>query len=406
MNWWEGFRIARRALWVNRLRSFLTMLGIVVGVASVIAMVALGSGAKAQVEEQIRSFGANVLVIEPIAGQSGGGARLGTLTEPDARGIAGLPPVRAAAPSVRGHAQIVRGNRNWSTTVNGTTVDYFVVRDWPLSAGRQFSSKEESSADKVVLIGHTVAQELFQGGNPIGAEVRILNAPFQVIGVLAAKGQSGAGTNQDDVVFVPISTAKRRLFGGGDDGDRQSVAYILAKIVSEEKVGPAVAQIQALLRQHHRLGSDRDSDFIVINPAEAMALRNATTTTFAWLLASIASVSLLVGGISIMNIMLVSVTERTREVGIRLAMGARRKDIRTQFLMEAITLCLLGGLIGLVLGAGIAIAAGRLAGWPIFIGLNAPVLAIVFSASVGLFFGWYPASRAARLEPVEALRHE
>ncbi|WP_108605687.1 ABC transporter permease [Aminobacter sp. MSH1] len=215
---------------MNKLRSFLTMLGIVVGVASVIAMVALGSGARAQVDEQIRSFGANVLVIEPIAGRSGG-VRLAsgsspTLTELDARGIAGLSLVRASAPSVRGRAQIVHRNRNWSTTVNGTTVDYFVARDWPLSAGRHFSTKEESSSDKVVLVGHTIARELFQGENPVGAEIRILNAPFQVIGVLAAKGQSGVGTNQDDVVFVPISTAKRRLFGGGDVVDRQSVAYI------------------------------------------------------------------------------------------------------------------------------------------------------------------------------------
>ena len=410
MNWWEGFRIAYRALWVNKLRSFLTMLGIIVGVASVIAMVAIGSGAQTQIAEAIRSLGANVLMIEPGASQDRGarsasGSRL-TLTEPDARAIADLPSVRVTAPSVRGRAQIVHGNRNWNTIVNGTTSDYFLTREWPVSVGRYFSGEEERSAGKVALIGQIVARELFPREDPVGGEIRILNTPFKVIGVLAEKGRSGAGINQDDIAFIPISAAKLRLPGGASEVNRQSVAYVLVKAKSEETMQSTIAQIEALLRQRHRLGPDRGNDFIITNPAEAMAVQNATTKTFAWLLASVASVSLLVGGISIMNIMLVSVTERTREIGVRLAVGARRRDVRNQFLLEAVTLCLFGGFIGLLVGTGIATVTAQVAGWPIFIGLDAVLSAIAFSAAVGIFFGWYPARKAARLEPMEALRNE
>jgi putative ABC transport system permease protein len=300
----------------------------------------------------------------------------------------------------------VRGAKNWNTTVNGTTADYFVVRDWALSAGRHFSRGEEDGGGKVAVVGATVAKQLFGTEDVGGGQIRIASVPFEVVGVLAEKGPSGAGQNQDDIVFVPLSTAKLRLMGGASEVNRESVAYILVKAVSDEAVGAATAQIEGLLRQRHRLESGADADFQVNNPAAAMAAQRASTTTIAWLLAAIASVSLVVGGISIMNIMLVSVTERTREIGLRLAVGARRRDIRNQFLTEAVTLCVLGGLIGLALGTGAAWAVAKLAGWPIFLGTDAVAFAVLFAASIGIFFGYYPARKAARLEPVEALRSE
>ncbi len=410
MNWFESFRTARRALRANKLRSFLTMLGIIVGVASVITMVAVGSGAQTQIAEQIRTLGANVLMVQPYAAREGGarsaaGSRH-TLTESDAAAIARLPSVRASAPSVRGSVQIVSGNRNWNTTLNGTTAQMFVIREWPLAAGRYFSVREEEQAGRAAVIGETVARELFGARDPVGQEIRVLNTPFEVVGVLAAKGVSGAGRDQDDIVFVPISTAKLRLIGSASAATREAVAYILVKANSDGLMERARLEIEGLLRQRHRLGVDRENDFTVTIPSETMALQHASTRTFAWLLAAVASVSLIVGGISIMNIMLVSVTERTREIGLRLALGARRRDVRNQFLMEAITLCLLGGVIGLALGIGAAILIADLAGWPIFVGPDAVLFAILFAGGIGVFFGWYPARKAARLEPVEALRVE
>jgi len=408
---WEAFGIALRSLRANKMRSFLTMLGIIIGVASVITMVAVGAGAQTRVAEQIRSLGANVLMVVPGAAQEGGvrkesGTRH-TLTESDAAAIGTqIPQVRAAAPSIRANHQIVHGGKNWNTTVNGTTADYFVVRDWALSAGRHFSGVEEQGGGKVALIGATVAKQLFDKADPVGGQIRISSVPFEVIGVLAGKGPSGAGQNQDDIIFIPISTAKLRLMGSASEVNREAVAYILVKAISDEVMASATGQIEGLLRQRHRIGADTDSDFQVNNPAAAMAAQSASTTTIAWLLAAIASVSLVVGGISIMNIMLVSVTERTREIGLRLAVGARRRDIRNQFLTEAVTLCVLGGLIGLSLGIGAAWAVARLAGWPIFLGTDAIAFAVLFAASIGIFFGYYPARKAARLEPIEALRSE
>ncbi|MEA2859602.1 MAG: putative transport system permease protein [Methylobacteriaceae bacterium] len=406
----ESFGIALRSLRANKMRSFLTMLGIIIGVASVITMVAVGAGAQTQVAEQIRSLGANVLMVIPGAARDGGARKESgsrhTLTESDANAIASLPQVQAAAPSIRGAQQIVRSGKNWNTTANGTTADYFVIRDWALSTGRQFSAADEQGAGKVALVGATVAKQLFEKDDPVGGEIRISSVPFQVIGVLADKGPSGAGQNQDDIIFVPISTAKLRLMGGASEVNREAVAYILAKAISDEAMAAAQTQIEALLRQRHRIGSDDESDFQVSNPAAAMAAQRASTTTIAWLLAAIASVSLVVGGISIMNIMLVSVTERTREIGLRLAVGARRRDIRNQFLTEAVTLCILGGFIGLALGAAAAGAVASLAQWPIFLGIDAAVFAVLFAAGIGVFFGYYPARKAARLEPIEALRAE
>jgi len=408
---WEAFGIALRSLRANKMRSFLTMLGIIIGVASVITMVAVGAGAQTRVAEQIRSLGANVLMIVPGAAREGGvrkesGTRH-TLTESDAIAIGSqIPQVQAAAPSIRANHQIVHGGKNWNTTVNGTTADYFVVRDWALSSGRHFSGDEERGGAKVALIGATVAKQLFDQSDPIGGQIRISSVPFDVIGVLGEKGPSGAGQNQDDIIFIPISTAKLRLMGSASEVNREAVSYILVKAISDEAMTTATDQIEGLLRQRHRIGADADSDFQVNNPAAAMAAQRASTTTIAWLLAAIASVSLVVGGISIMNIMLVSVTERTREIGLRLAVGARRRDIRNQFLTEAVTLCVLGGLVGLGLGVGAAWAVARLAGWPIFLGTEAIAFAVLFAASIGIFFGYYPARKAARLEPVEALRSE
>jgi putative ABC transport system permease protein len=406
----ESFGIALRSLRANKMRSFLTMLGIIIGVASVITMIAVGAGAQTQVAEQIRSLGANVLMIVPGAARDGGvrkesGSRH-TLTESDARAVASLPQVQAAAPSIRGAQQIVRGAKNWNTTVNGTTTDYFVIRDWALGGGRLFSRAEEQGGGKVVIIGSTVAKQLFEKDDAIGGEIRISNVPFEVVGLLAEKGPSGAGENQDNIVFVPISTAKLRLMGSASEVNREAVAYILVKAISDEVMASAQVQIDSLLRQRHRIGSDGESDFQVTNPAAAMAAQRASTTTIAWLLAAVASVSLVVGGISIMNIMLVSVTERTREIGLRLAVGARRRDICNQFLTEAVMLCVLGALIGLLLGAAAAGAVAALAQWPIFLGADAVALAVLFAAGIGIFFGYYPARKAARLEPMEALRTE
>jgi putative ABC transport system permease protein len=408
---WASVEIAWGALRANKLRSFLTMLGIIIGVASVIAMVAIGAGAETQIAEQIRSLGANVLMVEPGAVRDGGlrkeSGSAHTLTEGDAAAIgAEIPQVRAAAPSIRAAFQVVHEAKNWNTIVNGTTGDYFAIRDWPLSSGRAFSGAEEERSGKIAVLGAVVARQLFGDQNPVGGQIRIASVPFEVIGVLAEKGASGFGQNQDDVVFVPISTARLRLIGTSGEITRDSVGYILIKTMSDESMVPATAEIGALLRQRHRLPPEAESDFEITNPAAAMAARRASTTTIAWLLAAIASVSLVVGGISIMNIMLVSVTERTREIGLRIAVGARRRDIRNQFLTEAVMLCAVGGVIGLLLGTAAAGTAARLAGWPVFISLDLAIFAVAFAAGIGIFFGYYPARKAARLEPIEALRLE
>jgi putative ABC transport system permease protein len=335
-----------------------------------------------------------------------GGTRQ-TLTEEDAAAIAAyVPHVAATAPSVRGSFQIIRGNRNWNTVVNGTTPEYFAIREWQLSAGRHFSRLEESGAGTVALLGAAVRDQLFGTEDPVGKRVRIGAVSFQVIGVLSRKGVSGAGQRQDDAVFVPLSAAKLRLLGSAGSLDRRSVHYILVKARSDRAMEMAARGITGLLRQRHRLRAATEDDFRISDPAEAMAAQNASTNTFAWLLAAVGSVSLLVGGISIMNIMIVSVTERTREIGIRLAVGARRRDLRNQFLIEALTLCLFGGLIGIVLGTAVSVLVARLADWPIFLGLDAIALAVGYASAVGIFFGYYPAEKAARMRPVQALRTE
>jgi putative ABC transport system permease protein len=411
MSFFESFRIALRALQANKLRSFLTMLGIIIGVASVVSMVAFGVGAQREIADQIRTLGAHVLMIEPGAIVKDG-ARTETgsranLSETDAAAVAGqIQSVVATAPSVRGTVQVVHGNRNVRVKVNGTVSDYFLIREWPLKNGRYFSRGEQASAGKVALIGQSTVKHLFGGENPVGQQIRIMTVPFKIIGVLEEKGTSGAGRDQDNIVFIPISTAKKRLIGSANSVKRDSVAYILVKSVSAEAVPVVERRISALLRQRHRLRSGVGNDFTISNPAAIMAAQHAAKRTIGWLLAGIASVSLIVGGISIMNIMLVSVTERTREIGLRIAVGARQKDVQSQFLMEALVLCSIGGMIGLFAGAIVAIAVAQMVGWPIFLSPGAMLGSVVMAGLVGLFFGYFPARRASRLNPVEALRAE
>jgi putative ABC transport system permease protein len=378
----------------------------------VIAMVAIGSGAQTQVADQIRALGANLLLVQPGSGKEGA-VRLGAgsrhnLTDEDAAAIAAeLPGVLAAAPTVAGNAHLVHGNRNWSSLVGGVTPDYLVARDWRIGKGRAFTSDEVDTAAKVVLLGATVVKELFSDEAPLGQLVRIANVPFTVVGVLGEKGQATeSGRDQDDVALLPLTAAKLRVLGAGGQVSRGAVDFIMVKAVSTDAMAPVQRQIGQLLRQRHRLSPEDDADFQVREPAAAMEAQAAAARSLTWFLAAVASVSLLVGGISIMNIMLVSVTERTREIGLRQAVGARRSDIRNQFLVEAIVLCLLGGLIGIVLGVGAAIVIAEVVGWRIFISPLAVLLAFAFAAAVGVFFGSYPANQASRLDPIEALRFE
>jgi putative ABC transport system permease protein len=412
MNSWECVRSAVRALRANLLRSALTMLGIVIGVAAVIAMVAVGSGAQTQVADQIRSLGANLLLVQPGSSRQGA-VRLGagsrhSLTEDDAAAIAAeVPGVLTAAPTVAGNAHLVHGNLNWSTLVGGITPDYLVARDWSLASGRGFSSEEIESAAKVALLGTTAVEQLFPDQEALGQTVRIANVPFTVIGVLGEKGQASAsGRDQDDVAFVPLTAAQLRVLGARSQVSRRAVDFIMVKARSTEAMAPVQQGIEQLLRQRHGIAPDAEDDFQVREPAAAMEAQAAAARSVTLFLAAVASVSLVVGGISIMNIMLVSVTERTREIGLRQAVGARRRDIRSQFLIEAVVLCLLGGVAGIAAGIGAAIAIAELVGWPIFVSPLSIVVAFGFAGAVGVFFGFYPALQASRLDPIEALRFE
>jgi putative ABC transport system permease protein len=405
-------RSAVRGLRANLLRSVLTMLGIVIGVAAVIAMVAVGSGAQTQVADQIRALGANLLLVQP-GSESEGAVRLGAgsrhnLTEEDAAAIAAeVPGVVAAAPTVAGTAHLVHGNLNWSSLVGGVTPDYLVTRDWKVEQGRAFTSEEAETAAKVVLLGTTVAKELFPEEPPLGQLVRIANVPFTVIGVLGKKGQAAAsGRDQDDVALIPLDAAKLRVLGARSQVSRRAIDFIMVKATSTDAMALVEEQIQQLLRQRHRLAPDVADDFHVREPAAAMEAQAAAARSLTLFLAAVASVSLVVGGISIMNIMLVSVTERTREIGLRQALGACRWDIRNQFLIEAVMLCLLGGLTGIAVGIGVAIAIAELVGWTVFISPLAVLVAFAFAGAVGVFFGFYPAHKASRLDPIEALRFE
>ncbi|MBL8566767.1 MAG: ABC transporter permease [Hyphomicrobiaceae bacterium] len=412
MNAFENLRIAIRAVRANVLRSGLTILGIVIGVAAVIAMTAIGSGAQKNVSDRIRSLGTNVLLVQP-GSKTDSGVRLGvgaghTLTEDDAESIAkNIAEVVVAAPTLTGRAQVLYGGQNWATLIGGVTPDYLIARDWEVERGRVFTQDEVTMAAKTVVLGVSVVRKLFADSDPIGTTVRISNVPFTVIGVLAKKGQAAAsGRDQDDVAFVPISSAKLRVLGGRISISRRAVDLIMVKAASEQALPEVKRKIGLLLRQRHRRAVDAEDDFQITEPSAMMEAQAAAGRTLTLLLGSIASVSLVVGGIGIMNIMLVSVTERTREIGLRQALGARRRDIRNQFLIEAMLLCLLGGLAGVLVGAGAAISIAEVAGWPVYVSPGAITLGFTFSAAIGLFFGLYPASKASRLNLIDALRYE
>ena len=411
MNFTESLRVAWRALRVNKMRSILTALGIIVGVAAVVCMVSVGAGAQAQVSEKIRTLGANLLLVTPGA-QTSGGVRMEsgtshTLTEEDATAVRReLRAVQVAAPVLSRRTQVVAGNRNWSSLVAGVNPDYLIAREWPLVTGRPFSADELARGDKVAIIGDVVAEQLFKDQVPLGETLRIGNVPFTVVGVLDKKGQGAMGRNQDDVVFIPLSTAKSRVLGAVRGNTRDALDFIVVKVTDATALHDVQQDLKALLRQRHQLRKDAPDDFNIENPAEVLSAREGAVRTLGFLLTAVASVSLIVGGISIMNIMLVSVTERTHEIGLRMAVGARRRDIRRQFLIEAVTLAVVGGLIGAIVGSAGAVSIAWQAEWPILISPWAIVLACAFSALVGIAFGFYPALRASRLDPMVALRYE
>jgi putative ABC transport system permease protein len=407
---WQSVRIAARALRVNKLRSVLTMLGIIIGVAAVIAMVAVGAGAQARVAEQIQSLGSNLIIVLP-GSITASGIRLGTgtqqtISEDDAVAIAReIPLVQVAAPSVRGNAQVVYGNLNWATGIHGITADYAEAREWPVLEGRGITPEDVDGATKVALVGQTTALNLFGDADPQGQIIRIKKVPFTVVGVLVRKGQNSWGQDQDDVIMIPLSTAKKKVLGRSQSNPR-AVGAISVKIRPDGDMIEAEDQIRALLRQRHRLQAFQDDNFWLRNLSEVLQTQEESSKVMAYLLAAIASVSLLVGGIGIMNIMLVSVTERTREIGLRMAVGARRRHILLQFLIEAITLSLIGGVLGIALGLGGSQVISYFAEWHTLVAPESILIAFGFAAAIGIFFGFYPARKASRLDPIEALRYE
>jgi putative ABC transport system permease protein len=406
----ESLISAVRSLRVNKLRSALTALGIIVGVAAVVCMISIGAGAQADVAEKIRNLGANLLVVMPGA-QSSGGARLeagtqATLTEEDASAIRReLNDVLVAAPLLAHSAHIVARGKNWATNVAGITTDYLIAREWHLSSGRPFTESELEIGEKVAIVGSVIIKELFDRAPSLGETIRIGNVPFTIIAVLENKGE-GAGRSQDDVVFIPLSAGKSRVLGTVRGVTREALDFIAVKVSDPVAIPEVKGQLEALLRQRHRLRSNAASDFRIENPMDVLATRQRANQTLHYLLIAVASVSLIVGGISIMNIMLVSVTERTREIGLRMAAGARRRDIRRQFLIEAMTLAAAGGVIGALVGAAAAAIIAWEAAWPVLISPSSLLLACGFATAVGVFSGLYPAYRASQLDPIVALRFE
>jgi putative ABC transport system permease protein len=405
MDFMNTFRLALRALARNKMRSALTMLGIIIGVGAVIAVVSIGQGAQAMVQQGIQAMGTNVVFIAAGSGRPGG-ARVGyggvkTLTIDDMNAILReIPLIKEAAPAVNSRRQVVYGSQNWSTSVTGTTPNFFDIRNWSIQAGSVFSDEEVDLAENVCVIGTTVARNLFLDENPVGKTMRIGNLPFRVDGVLESKGQNVIGQDQDDAIYAPYTTVQRKISG------ITWVQYISASAISPVASVAAVAPITSLLRERHRIRTGDDDDFFVRTQSEVADLMNQTQSVMTMLLGGIASVSLLVGGIGIMNIMLVSVTERTREIGVRMAVGATESDVQRQFLVEAVTLSMMGGVIGILFGLiGSALISNFLS-WPTLVSVKAIVTAAIFSAAVGIFFGYYPARKAAQLDPIEALRYE
>jgi putative ABC transport system permease protein len=403
-----SLRIALGALMVSKMRSALTMLGIIIGVGAVIAMVAVGSGAKRRIADQIASMGSNLLIV--LSGSStSGGLRFGsgtvpTLTVDDAKAILNeIPSVKYVAPTLGGGAQVVFGNQNWSTIINGTTPEVLEIREWSLAGGRSFTQQDVDGATKVCLLGKTIVDNLFGGIDPIGQIIRIKMVPFTVIGVLAPKGQSTMGQDQDDTIIIPLTTAQKKLFGMQFPG---MVRLIMVQATAPEVMKDVENQINDLLRQRHHIQPKQDNDFSVRNLTEIMSTQEQSARVMTILLGVVASISLIVGGIGIMNIMLVSVTERTREIGIRMAVGAKSWDILFQFLIEALILSILGGILGIGIGMIGTFIVSSLTQWPTLISPFAILLAFSFSGLVGVFFGFYPARKASLLNPIEALRYE
>jgi putative ABC transport system permease protein len=402
--------LALSALAANKARTGLTMLGVIIGVAAVVTMMAVGSGAQARVEAQIQSLGSNLIIV--ISGSiTTSGVRLGTgsqltITEDDAKAMEReIDSVQIAAPTVRGGVQVIAASANWSTALFGVTPGFFDARDWPPALGRLMVQADVDGATKVALLGQTVAHNLFGPGDATGQVIRINKVPLTVIGVLARKGQSTQGQDQDDVVFVPLSTAKKKVLGTSQANAR-AVGAVLVKVRQASLMKATEQEIRTLLRQRHHLQPGQDDDFTLRNLSDILESQEASSRVLSLLLASIASVSLVVGGIGIMNIMLVSVTERTREIGLRRAVGARRRDILAQFLIEAVGVSLTGGLIGIILGAVGSWGIAYFAGWPAPIQARAVIPAFLFAGAVGIFFGFYPARKASLLSPIDALRYE
>jgi len=400
-------RVAFRALVRNKMRAILTMLGIIIGVSAVIAMVSIGQGAQASVQAQIESIGTNLLFVSAGA-QNVGGVRSGTgdsgtntLTVEDLDAIKReVPSVAMVTPTVNSRTQLVVGNMNWNTSLQGVSEQYPEVRKWTVQSGTFFTDADVRTAGRVIVIGQTVADNLFPGTDPVGQTLRVANLPFRVTGVMTRKGQDQQGRDQDDIAFAPYTTVQKKVLGS----PRLQVAY--ASAISQDATYTAQEQITELLRQRHKLGDNEANDFTVRNMTDIAEAANETNNTMTLLLACIASVSLLVGGIGIMNIMLVSVTERTREIGIRMAIGARSSAVRSQFLIESIVLSLTGGFIGIVLGVIVSVSIPKFLGWPTLVSSLAIIGSVIFSAAVGIFFGYYPARKAAGLDPIEALRYE
>ncbi len=405
MDFTSILKIAVRALMRNKLRSALTMLGIIIGVGAVIATVGVGQGASQKVQDQIASMGTNLLYIS-AGSVNRGGLHIGigatkTLTEEDMKAIQEqVPTVAKAAPGSTASQQIVSDNQNWNTRVTGTEPQYFEIRDWPFASGASFTQDDVNRSADVVVLGETVRQNLFGTSDPVGQTIRIGNLPFRIVGVLAPKGSSGMGQDQDDSVYVPITTLQKKISG------QNWLQYIMVSAISQPASYAAQGQISALLRDRHHIHAGQDDDFSVRNLADIAQLADQSSNVMTLLLASIAGVSLIVGGIGIMNIMLVSVTERTREIGIRIAIGATESDVQRQFLAESVVLSIAGGTVGILFGVAASLIVTKVLGWPVLLSLTAVVAAVMFSMATGVFFGFYPARKAARLDPIEALRFE